>query len=141
MCSSYHGPSRSPGGRPAAASVAATNELYIVSLSSSAGAGRSDASRIAATVVLPAPGGPATTHAVGAMARGYLWPNASRHGMIDSVDGRVRDANGAGERHRHLLRAAGRGPAAGADPVSGRRPGVLRVPGRRIRQALHLLLR
>jgi hypothetical protein len=47
-----------------AASVAATNEPYIVSLSSSAGAGRSDASRMAATVVLPAPGGPATTHAV-----------------------------------------------------------------------------
>jgi len=32
-------------------------------------------------------GGPATTHAVAAMARGYLWPYASRHGMIDSVDG------------------------------------------------------
>ena len=62
-CSSYHGPSRSPAGRPAAASVAATNEPYMVSLSSSAGTGASDASSSRATVLLPAPGGPATTHA------------------------------------------------------------------------------
>src|SRR5262245_5294133 len=61
MCSSYHGPSRSPAGRPAAASVAATNDPYIVSLSSSAGGGTSEASRMPATVLLPAPGGPATT--------------------------------------------------------------------------------
>jgi len=64
MCSSYHGPSRSPSGRPAAASTAVTNEPYIVSLSSSAGTGDTDASKMFATVVLPAPGGPATTHAV-----------------------------------------------------------------------------
>ena len=63
MCSSYHGPSRSPAGRPAAASVAATNDPYIVSLSSSAGGGTSEASRMPATVLLPAPGGPATTQA------------------------------------------------------------------------------
>src|SRR5690348_18470670 len=62
-CASYHGPSRSPAGRPAAASVAATNGPYIVSLSSSAGGGTSEASRMAATVLLPAPGGPATTQA------------------------------------------------------------------------------
>src|SRR5450755_871391 len=64
MCSSYHGPSRSPSGRAAALSVAATNDPYIVSLSSSAGGGTSCASRMLATVDLPAPGGPATTHAV-----------------------------------------------------------------------------
>ena len=63
-CRSYQGPSRSPGGRPAAASVAATNPPYIVSLSSSAGTGDSRASSRSATVDLPAPGGPATTHAV-----------------------------------------------------------------------------
>ena len=62
-CSSYHGPSRSPGGRPAAARTAATNDPYIVSLSSSAGVGSSEASSLAATVLLPAPGGPATTQA------------------------------------------------------------------------------
>ncbi len=61
---SYQGPSRSPGGRPAAASVAATNPPYIVSLSSSAGTGASRPSRRSATVDFPAPGGPATTHAV-----------------------------------------------------------------------------
>ena len=63
MCSSYHWPSRSPGGRPAAASAAATNGPYIVSLSSSAGAGSRSSSSRRATVLLPAPGGPATTHA------------------------------------------------------------------------------
>src|SRR6266487_3157973 len=63
MCWSYHGPSRSPAGRPAACSVAATNGPYIVSLSSSAGAGASDASSMRATVLFPAPGGPATTNA------------------------------------------------------------------------------
>ena len=63
MCSSYQGPSRSPAARPAAARIAVTNEPYIVSLSSSAGTGTSDASRMFATVVLPVPGGPATTHA------------------------------------------------------------------------------
>ena len=63
-CSSYHGPSRWPGGRPAAASVAATNDPYMVSLSSRAGTGASDASSSRATVLLPAPGGPATTHAI-----------------------------------------------------------------------------
>src|SRR5215472_7196591 len=62
-CSSYHGPSRSPAGRPAAASVAATNDPYIVSLSRSAGRGTSEPSRMPATVLLPAPGGPATTQA------------------------------------------------------------------------------
>ena len=51
-------------GRPAAVRVAATNEPYMVSLSSSAGTGVSDASRRSATVLFPAPGGPATTHAV-----------------------------------------------------------------------------
>src|SRR5580704_18038080 len=60
---SYHGPSRSPGGRPLAVRIAATNDPYMVSLSSRAGVGTSEASRIAATVLLPAPGGPATTHA------------------------------------------------------------------------------
>jgi hypothetical protein len=49
--------------RRAAASVAVTNEPYIVSLSSSAGTGLSAASRSRATVLLPAPGAPATTHA------------------------------------------------------------------------------
>src|SRR6516165_134688 len=63
MCSSYQGPSRSPAGRPAAAKIAATNGPYIVSLSSSAGDGTSAASRMSATVLLPDPGGPATTHA------------------------------------------------------------------------------
>src|SRR5262245_51993256 len=63
MCSSYQGPSRSPAGRPAAASVAATHGPYLVSLSSSAGGGPSEASRMPATVLLPAPGGPATTQA------------------------------------------------------------------------------
>ena len=53
-----------PGGRPAAANVAATNPPYIVSLSSSAGTGDSRASSRSATVDLPAPGGPATTHTV-----------------------------------------------------------------------------
>ena len=62
-CSSYHGPSRSPGGRPADARTAATNDAYIVSLSSSAGVGLSAASSRSATVLLPAPGGPATTQA------------------------------------------------------------------------------
>jgi len=62
-CSSYHGPSRSPGGRPAVASTAATNEAYIVSLSSSAGVGSSAARSMSATVLFPAPGGPATTQA------------------------------------------------------------------------------
>ena len=62
-CSSYHGPSRSPGGRPAEASTAATNDAYIVSLSSSAGVGSSAARSRSATVLLPAPGGPATTQA------------------------------------------------------------------------------
>jgi hypothetical protein len=60
-CSSYHGPSRSPCTRPAACRVAATNGPYMVSLSSSAGTGRKDASSRLATVLLPAPGGPATT--------------------------------------------------------------------------------
>src|ERR1700753_4228724 len=64
MCSSYHGPSRSPGGRPAASRAAATNDPYIVSLSSSAGTGSTRASSSRETVLLPAPGGPATTHAV-----------------------------------------------------------------------------
>src|SRR6266704_5727141 len=64
MCSSYHGPSRSPAERPAAARLAVTNDPYIVSLSSSAGTGSSDASSIRATVVLPLPGGPATTQAI-----------------------------------------------------------------------------
>src|ERR1022692_1713534 len=63
MCSSYHGPSRSPPGRAAAVSMAATNDPYIVSLSSSAGGGSRDASSMLAMVLLPAPGGPATTHA------------------------------------------------------------------------------
>ena len=63
-CSSYQGPSRSPAGRPPAASVAATNDPYMVSLSSSAGTGASDASSSRATVLLPAPGAPATTHAI-----------------------------------------------------------------------------
>src|ERR1700757_5498975 len=63
MCSSYHGPSRSPGGGARAARVAPTNEPYMVSLSSSAGTGSSEASSSAATVLLPAPGGPATTQA------------------------------------------------------------------------------
>src|ERR1700727_2520779 len=62
MCSSYQGPSRSPAERPAAASVAATNGPYSVSLSSSAGTGWSRASSNRATLLLPAPGGPATTH-------------------------------------------------------------------------------
>src|ERR1700730_10845383 len=63
MCSSYHGPSRSPIGRLAALSIAATTGPYIVSLSRSAGGGTREATRIAATVLLPDPGGPATTHA------------------------------------------------------------------------------
>src|SRR5450755_757349 len=63
MCRSYHGPSRSPGGRAAAVSVAATNGPYIVSLSRSAGGGTRFASKMPATVLLPAPGGPATTQA------------------------------------------------------------------------------
>jgi hypothetical protein len=62
-CSSYQAPSRSPGSRPAAASVPATKDPNSVSLSSSAGTGDSRASRSAATVVFPAPGAPATTHA------------------------------------------------------------------------------
>ena len=45
------------------AGMAATKRPYIVSLSSSAGTGRRRASRASATVDLPAPGGPATTHA------------------------------------------------------------------------------
>ena len=74
MCSSYHGPSRSPGGCPAADRVAATNEPYIVSLSSSAGTGRRRASSSPATVLFPAPGGPATTHAgPGRQARPSWW--------------------------------------------------------------------
>src|SRR5262249_12649777 len=86
MCSSYHGPSRSPAGRPAAASVAATNDPYIVSLSSSAGGGTSEASRMPATVLLPAPGGPATTQAGAGtlmlsedMTRRWLAPGRSLH--------------------------------------------------------------
>jgi hypothetical protein len=67
MCSSYHGPSRSPGGRAAARRVAATNEPYIVSLSSSAGTGCSEASSRPATAGLPDPGGPATTQAGAAL--------------------------------------------------------------------------
>src|SRR5262249_13901412 len=63
MCSSYHGPSRSPAGRPAAARMAATNGPYMVSLSSSAGGGSSAARRMPATALLPAPGGAATTQA------------------------------------------------------------------------------
>ena len=62
-CSSYQGPSRSPGGRAAASRTAATNGPYIVSLSSRAGAGSRRASSSRATVLFPAPGGPATTHA------------------------------------------------------------------------------
>jgi hypothetical protein len=46
-----------------AASTAATNGPYIVSLSSSAGRGTSAPSSKSATVLLPVPGGPATTHA------------------------------------------------------------------------------
>jgi hypothetical protein len=63
MCRSYHGPSRSPMGRLAAMSIAATNDPYIVSLSRSAGGGTSLASTMLATVLLPDPGGPATTQA------------------------------------------------------------------------------
>ena len=44
--------------------VAATNAPYIVSLSRSAGLGVSAARRRPATMLFPAPGGPATTHAV-----------------------------------------------------------------------------
>src|ERR1700691_1417598 len=62
-CSSYHEPSRSPDGRPAALSVAVTKDPNSVSLSSSAGTGVSEPSRRSATVDLPEPGGPATTQA------------------------------------------------------------------------------
>src|SRR5215472_10718010 len=82
MCPSYHGPSRSPAGRPAAASTAATNEPYIVSLSRSAGTGSTVASKMVATVLLPAPGGPATTHTVAGTAMGTEGTehfNNSRH--------------------------------------------------------------
>src|ERR1035438_7441582 len=63
MCASYHAPSRSPPGRAAAVSIAATNDPYIVSLSSSAGGSPGGARGMPAPVLLPAPGGPATTHA------------------------------------------------------------------------------
>src|ERR1700678_4063413 len=62
MCWSYHAPSRSLAGRPADARIAATNGPYMVSLSSSAGVGSSEPSKMPATVLLPDPGGPATTH-------------------------------------------------------------------------------
>src|SRR5690348_9577441 len=62
-CSSYQGPSRSPDGRPAAASVASTNAPYIVSLSRTAAGGSTSAASSPATVVLPDPGAPATTQA------------------------------------------------------------------------------
>src|SRR5215470_3010244 len=95
MCSSYHGPSRSPAGRPAAASVAATNDPYIVSLSSSAGGGTSEPSRMPATVLLPAPGGPATTQA-GAWTlmlsedMAPRWPGPELHGGPDRPSHRGR---------------------------------------------------
>ena len=61
-CSSYQGPSRSPGGRSPEARTAATNDAYIVSLSSSARRLQRGEQKLA-TVLLPAPGGPATTQA------------------------------------------------------------------------------
>ncbi len=53
-----------------------------------------------------------------------------------------RGGNGAarsGEQHRGLLRGPGRRRAAGPHSLPGRRSGLLRVPGGRLRQALHLL--
>src|ERR1700736_4205131 len=82
MYSSYHGPSRSPAGWPAAASIPATNPPYIVSLSSSAGTGSSDASSMRATVLLPAPGGPATTHAgAGSLMSSRIRPDGNLPGQ------------------------------------------------------------
>src|SRR5215475_6757308 len=65
MCSSYQDPSRSPAARPEPARIEATNDPYMVSLSSSAGTGLTDASSSRAAVDLPAPGAPATTQAAG----------------------------------------------------------------------------
>src|SRR5690606_12463569 len=60
-CSSYQAPSRSPCGLPWARSTSPTKPPYRVSLSSRAGTGDRRASSAAATVDLPAPGGPLTT--------------------------------------------------------------------------------
>src|SRR5262245_47042381 len=63
-CTSYHGPSRRPGASPAVAMTAAANPPYTVSTSNIAAGGDRRAANNRATVVLPAPGGPATTHTV-----------------------------------------------------------------------------
>src|SRR5262249_24933176 len=94
MCSSYHGPSRSPAGRPAAARMAATNGPYMVSLSSSAGGGSSAAGRMPPTVLLPAPGGPATTQA----GAGTLISSQDRGGHIGMAGCRAGCALRPGER-------------------------------------------
>jgi len=70
-CESYHGPSRRPSGSPAAAITAAANPPYTTSLSSNAPGGDRRAASNRATVVLPEPGGPATTQTGACTRPGY----------------------------------------------------------------------
>src|SRR5262249_5786452 len=63
--------SRRPLGSPAAAITAAANPPYTTSLSSSAPGGDKRAASRRATVVLPEPGGPATTHTGARTRPGY----------------------------------------------------------------------